>query len=48
MEKMFLEAHNDTTIFNVCRFGNVSHSHGSVIPYWLELNANKQLCSVIS
>ena len=42
MEKMFLEAHNDTTIFNVCRFGNVSHSHGSVISYWLELNANKK------
>lgn len=37
MEKMFLEAHTQDTKFNVCRFGNVSHSHGSVIPYWLRL-----------
>jgi UDP-N-acetylglucosamine 4,6-dehydratase len=39
MEKMFLEAHTQSTKFNVCRFGNVSHSHGSVIPYWLRLSA---------
>ena len=37
MEKMFLEAHSPERKFNVCRFGNVSHSHGSVIPYWLRL-----------
>ena len=37
MEKMFLEAHTTQTKFSVCRFGNVSHSHGSVIPFWLGL-----------
>lgn len=44
MEKMFLEAHTLQTKFAVCRFGNVSHSHGSVIPFWLGLHAeNKPL-----
>ena len=44
MEKMFLEAHNRKNKFTVCRFGNVSHSHGSVIPFWLRLRAeNKPL-----
>lgn len=40
MEKMFLEAHTSLNKFVVCRFGNVSHSHGSVIPYWLRLRAD--------
>ena len=39
MEKMFLEAHTMENKFCVCRFGNVSHSHGSVIPFWLRLRA---------
>ena len=39
MEKMFLEAYTPKNKFTVCRFGNVSHSHGSVIPYWLRLRA---------
>ena len=39
MEKMFLEANSRLSKFPVCRFGNVSHSHGSVIPYWLSLRA---------
>ena len=44
MEKMFLEAHTDKMKFNVCRFGNVAHSHGSVLPYWLRLiSQNKTL-----
>jgi UDP-N-acetylglucosamine 4,6-dehydratase/5-epimerase len=44
MEKMFLEAHTLQTKFAVCRFGNVSHSHGSVIPFWLGLHSeNKPL-----
>lgn len=44
MEKMFLEANSQYSKFPVCRFGNVSHSHGSVIPYWLSLRAqNKPL-----
>ena len=42
MEQMFLEAHNERCKFNVCRFGNVSHSHGSVIPYWLRLKESGQ------
>ena len=42
MEKMFLESHTPTTKFSVCRFGNVSHSHGSVIPFWLGLRSNKK------
>jgi len=44
MEKIFLEAHTKKNKFAVCRFGNVSHSHGSVIPFWLALHAaNKPL-----
>ena len=42
MEKMFLEAHTPQIKFSVCRFGNVSHSHGSVIPFWLRLRADKK------
>lgn len=42
MEKMFIEAHTKLNKFSVCRFGNVSHSHGSVIPYWLRLKADKK------
>lgn len=44
MEKMFLESNLPACKFPVCRFGNVSHSHGSVIPYWLSLREqNKPL-----
>ena len=42
MEKIFLEAHTAQNKFSVCRFGNVSHSHGSVIPFWLRLRADKK------
>ena len=42
MEKIFLEAHSQENKFAVCRFGNVSHSHGSVIPFWLRLRAEKK------
>ena len=42
MEKMFLESHTTKNKFSVCRFGNVSHSHGSVIPFWLGLKADKK------
>ena len=42
MEKMFLEAHTIANKFSVCRFGNVSHSHGSVIPFWLRLRADEK------
>lgn len=44
MEQMFLEAHTEKQKFNVVRFGNVAHSHGSVIPFWLGLRSeNKPL-----
>ena len=44
MEKMFLEAFSEKNKFLVCRFGNVTHSHGSVIPFWLRLRGeNKSL-----
>lgn len=36
MERCFLEANAPDTRFTVCRFGNVAHSNGSVIPLWLE------------
>ena len=42
MEQMFLEAHTDEVKFNVARFGNVAHSHGSVIPFWLGLKLENQ------
>ena len=38
-ERIFLEADCQRTAFAVCRFGNVAHSHGSVIPFWLSLKA---------
>lgn len=36
MEQCFLEANGDKNRFAVCRFGNVAHSNGSVIPFWLK------------
>ena len=38
-ERIFLESDCQRTAFAVCRFGNVAHSHGSVIPFWLSLKA---------
>ena len=44
MEKMFLQAHAARNKFCICRFGNVTYSHGSVLPYWLGLiEKNKPL-----
>ena len=37
MEKCFLDADNPDNRFAICRFANVAHSSGSVIPYWLSL-----------
>jgi UDP-N-acetylglucosamine 4,6-dehydratase len=42
MERMFLESFTKKNKFLVCRFGNVSHSHGSVIPFWLRLRENRE------
>ena len=39
MERCFLEANNENNKFSVCRFANVAHSDGSVLPFWIEENA---------
>ena len=36
MEKCFMEANTDTNKFALCRFANVAHSNGSVLPFWLK------------
>ncbi len=42
MEKMFLESNNQKNKFSVCRFGNVTHSHGSVLPFWIRLRSQNE------
>ena len=37
MERCFLEANSNRNKFSVCRFANVAHSDGSVLPYWFDL-----------
>jgi UDP-N-acetylglucosamine 4,6-dehydratase len=37
MEKCFLQANTDLNRFSACRFANVAHSNGSVIPLWLKM-----------
>ena len=37
MEKCFINANTDNNRFSICRFANVAHSNGSVLPYWIEL-----------
>lgn len=37
MEKMFQQASSPESKFAACRFGNVTHSSGSVLPFWLNL-----------
>ena len=36
MERCFLEASSNRNKFSVCRFANVAHSDGSVLPFWLD------------
>jgi FlaA1/EpsC-like NDP-sugar epimerase len=36
MERCFLEANSNRNKFSVCRFANVAHSDGSVLPFWLD------------
>ena len=36
MEKCFVEANTDRNRFALCRFANVAHSNGSVLPFWLK------------
>ena len=40
MERCFLEANSNRNKFSVCRFANVAHSDGSVLPFWLEAKKN--------
>ena len=42
MEQCFLEANGERNRFAVCRFGNVAHSNGSVIPFWLKQKAENK------
>jgi len=39
MEKCFLESNTNKNRFSVCRFANVAHSNGSVLPFWLKLKS---------
>lgn len=39
MEKCFLEANTTRNRFSVCRFANVAHSNGSVLPFWLKMKS---------
>jgi UDP-glucose 4-epimerase len=39
MEKCFLESNTNINRFSVCRFANVAHSNGSVLPFWLKLKS---------
>ena len=36
MERCFLEANSNRNKFSVCRFANVAHCDGSVLPFWLD------------
>ena len=37
MEKCFMESNTDSNRFALTRFANVTHSNGSVLPFWLKL-----------
>ena len=39
MERCFLEANTNRNRFSVCRFANVAHSNGSVLPFWLKMKS---------
>ena len=41
MEKCFVNANNNKNKFAICRFANVAHSNGSVLPFWLNLSEQK-------
>jgi UDP-N-acetylglucosamine 4,6-dehydratase/5-epimerase len=42
MEKCFIEANTNTNKFALCRFANVTHSNGSVLPFWLKCKKENQ------
>ena len=37
MERCFMDANSEDNRFSSCRFANVAHSNGSVLPFWLDL-----------
>ena len=37
MERCFMDANSEDIRFSSCRFANVAHSNGSVLPFWLGL-----------
>ena len=37
MERCFMDANGEDNRFSSCRFANVAHSNGSVLPFWLGL-----------
>ena len=37
MERCFMDANGGDVRFSACRFANVAHSNGSVLPFWLGL-----------
>ena len=37
MERCFMDANSEDVRFSSCRFANVAHSNGSVLPFWLGL-----------
>jgi len=37
MERCFMDANGEDVRFSSCRFANVAHSNGSVLPFWLGL-----------
>ena len=39
MERCFLDANTNRNRFSVCRFANVAHSNGSVLPFWLKMKS---------
>jgi len=46
MEKCFLEANTNRNRFSVCRFANVAHSNGSVLPFWLKMKSQGKQISL--
>ncbi len=48
MEKCFTYANNNKNKFVVCRFANVTHSNGSVLPFWLGLAKQEKTLKLTS
>jgi len=46
MERCFLDANTTRNRFSVCRFANVAHSNGSVLPFWLKMKSQGKQISL--